>query len=47
MLDKRKTSIEVDYSDKYMSFKDFMQASSDHVRTIVSDRKKNEANEVP
>lgn len=32
MLDKRKTSIEIDDSDEYVTFKDLMQASSDCVK---------------
>jgi len=39
MLDKRKRSVEVDYSDKYVTFQDLMQASSGHVSAIASNRK--------
>ena len=35
MLDEGKTPIEVDYSNKYVSLKDLMQTSSDHVRTTA------------
>jgi len=36
MLDKRETSIEIDYSDEYVTFKNFVQASSDSFRIITS-----------
>jgi hypothetical protein len=40
MLDKGKRSIEVDYSDEYVTFQDLMQTSSECVRTIAPDHGK-------